>query len=95
VEVFTADAPGLLFRLTDALFRCRLDIWSAQIATTAHQVVDVFYVRDFDGRKLDAPGQVEWLTAALKAVLPAAPEMESDAESAAESDPPRSRRMAQ
>ncbi|MFP4306361.1 MAG: [protein-PII] uridylyltransferase [Desulfococcaceae bacterium] len=87
VEVFTPDAPGLLFRLTDALYRCRLDIWSAQIATTAHQVVDVFYVRDFDGRKLDAPGQVERLTAAIKAVLPA--------ETGAESEAPVSRQMAQ
>lgn len=69
VEVFTADAPGLLFRLTDALFRCRLDIWSAQIATSADQVVDVFYVRDFDGRKLNAPGQTEWLTATLTTAL--------------------------
>jgi [protein-PII] uridylyltransferase len=92
VEVFTADAPGLLFRLTDALFRCRLDIWSAQIATTAHQVVDVFYVRDFDGRKLDAPGQVDWLTVALKAVLPFEPGAEPEE---GESDPSLSRQMAQ
>lgn len=86
VEVFTPDAPGLLFRLTDALYRCRLDIWSAQIATTARQVVDVFYVRDFDGRKLDAPGQVERLTAAIKAVLIAEADTESEA--------PASRQMA-
>jgi [protein-PII] uridylyltransferase len=85
VEVFTADAPGLLFRLTDALHRCRLDIWSAQIATTADQVVDVFYVRDFDGRKLDAPGQVEWLRASLLTALSGA---DVGAEAAA-SDAPR------
>ena len=69
VEVFAPDAPGLLFRLAHALFRCRLDIYSAQVATTADLVVDVFYVRDFDGRKLDDPGRVAGLEAALLAVL--------------------------
>jgi [protein-PII] uridylyltransferase len=55
VEVFTYDFPGLLFNITDALFRCKLDIWVAKIATKADQVVDVFYVRDFDGQKVDSP----------------------------------------
>jgi UTP:GlnB (protein PII) uridylyltransferase len=48
VEVFTYDFPGLLFTITDALFRCKLDIWVAKIATKVDQVVDVFYVRDFE-----------------------------------------------
>ena len=30
VEVFTFDFPGLLFRVTDALFKCGLDIWVAK-----------------------------------------------------------------
>lgn len=80
VEVFAPDAPGLLFRLTDVLFRCRLDIYSAQIATKADQAVDVFYVRDFDGRKLDASGGAERVTAALTEVL-------SGSEPAADADP--------
>jgi [protein-PII] uridylyltransferase len=54
----TFDFPGLLFRVTDALFKCGLDIWVAKIATKVDQVVDVFYVRDFDGQKVDAPHQV-------------------------------------
>ena len=40
VEVFTFDFPGLLFRVTDALFKCGLDIWVAKIATKVDQVVD-------------------------------------------------------
>ena len=70
VEVFTFDFPGLLFRVTDALFKCGLDIWVAKIATKVDQVVDVFYVRDFDGQKVDAPEQVEAIKAAIRDVLP-------------------------
>jgi [protein-PII] uridylyltransferase len=55
IEVHSDDFPGLLFAVADALYRCRLDIWVAKIATNADQVVDVFYVRDFDGQKVDPP----------------------------------------
>jgi [protein-PII] uridylyltransferase len=70
VEVFTFDFPGLLFRVTDALFKCGLDIWVAKIATKVDQVVDVFYVRDFDGQKVDAPYQVAAVKAAIQEILP-------------------------
>ena len=70
VEVFTEDFPGLLFRITDALFRCQLDVWVAKIATNVDQVVDVFYVRDFDGQKVDDPEQVERIKATIRAALP-------------------------
>jgi len=72
VEVFTYDFPGLLFNITDALFGCKLDIWVAKIATKADQVVDVFYVRDFDGQKVDSPEQVAEIKAAIEKRLPAA-----------------------
>ncbi len=70
VEVFTYDFPGLLYTITDALFRCRLDIWVAKIATKVDQVVDVFYVRDFDGQKVDLPDQVATIKTTIEAVLP-------------------------
>ena len=70
VEVVTFDFPGLLFRVTDALFKCGLDIWVAKIATKVDQVVDVFYVRDFDGQKVDAPHQVEAVRKAVLEILP-------------------------
>jgi [protein-PII] uridylyltransferase len=56
--------------VADALFKCGLDIWVAKIATKVDQVVDVFYVRDFDGQKVDAPHQVEAIKAAIMDVLP-------------------------
>ena len=70
VEVVTFDFPGLLYRVTDALFKCGLDIWVAKIATKVDQVVDVFYVRDFDGQKVDAPHQVAAVKAAIQDILP-------------------------
>ena len=65
IEVFTYDFPGLLFSVTDALYRCDLNIWVAKIATKADQVVDVFYVRDVNGQKVDLPDQVKNIKAAI------------------------------
>lgn len=69
IEVYTHDAPGLLYRITDALFRNNLDIWVAKIATKVDQVVDVFYVRDFEGQKVDEPERVEEIKKAIAEVL--------------------------
>ena len=69
VEVTTYDYPGLLFNITDALFSCSLDIWVAKIATRVDQVVDVFYVRDFDGQKVDRDEQVEKIKATIETRL--------------------------
>lgn len=69
IEVFTYNSPGLLFGVTDALFRCRLDVWIAKVATKVDQVVDVFYVRDFDGQKVDVPEQVELIREAVVRVI--------------------------
>ena len=70
IEVFTYDFPGLLYMITDALFRCGLDVRVAKIATKVDQVVDVFYVRDFDGQKVDAPNQVDKIKETIIAALP-------------------------
>lgn len=70
VEVFTHDFPGLLYRITDALTRNGLDIWVAKIATKVDQVVDVFYVRDEQGGKADAPERVEQIRRQVLSVLP-------------------------
>ena len=69
VEVTAWDFPGLLFQITDALFRCQLDIWVAKIATRVDQVVDVFYVRSFDGEKVDRPEQEAAIQKTVEEVL--------------------------
>ncbi len=70
IEVFAYDFSGLLFGVTDALFQCDLDIRVAKVATKVDQVVDVFYVRDFDGQKVDAPEHIEKIRIAIDNVLP-------------------------
>jgi [protein-PII] uridylyltransferase len=69
IEVFTYDFPGLLFSITDALYQCELDIWIAKIATKIDQVVDVFYVRDYNGQKVDAPDKVAVIKEAVENVI--------------------------
>ena len=70
IEVFAYDFPGLLFSITDVLFKCGLDVWVSKIATKVDQVIDIFYVRDFDGQKVDAPDRVRAIKKALADVLP-------------------------
>ena len=52
VEVRTQDQPGLAYTLAHALAELGLDITSARIATAKALALDVFYVRDAQGRKL-------------------------------------------
>ena len=70
IEVFTYDFPGLLYSISDVLFRCELDIWVAKIATKVDQVVDVFYVRDLSGQKVDDSERVSAIKEALIRRLP-------------------------
>ncbi len=70
IEVISYDYKGLLYSITNALFSCRLDIRVAKIATKADQVVDVFYVVDFEGQKVDSEEQVASIKYAISEVLP-------------------------
>jgi len=51
IEVYTYDFPGVLFWITDTIFNHGYDIMVCKAATKADQVVDVFYIRNFDGAK--------------------------------------------
>jgi [protein-PII] uridylyltransferase len=58
IEVAGLDRPGLLYDLTSALSDLSLDITSAHITTYGEKAVDVFYVTDLTGKKIDlAPRQ--------------------------------------
>ena len=70
IEVVTYDFPGLLFNVSDALFNCDLNIRVAKIATKADQVVDVFYVWDLSGQKVDSEEQAENIKTAVLDRLP-------------------------
>jgi [protein-PII] uridylyltransferase len=54
VEVKAPDQPGLAYALAHALAELGLDITSARIATAKALALDVFYVRDAHGLKLEA-----------------------------------------
>jgi [protein-PII] uridylyltransferase len=55
IEVSGLDRPGLLYELTATLSKLSLNIASAHVATFGERVVDVFYVTDLMGAKIEAP----------------------------------------
>jgi [protein-PII] uridylyltransferase len=72
LELEGADRPGLLFEIARALFELRLSISAAIVATYGERAVDVFYVRDRFGNKLDAGKHRARIEARLMEVLSAA-----------------------
>jgi [protein-PII] uridylyltransferase len=69
VEVRGLDRVGFLYEVATALFESGLTISSAMIATYGERVVDVFYVRDGFGHKIDHPDRLAAIEArVLKAV---------------------------
>ena len=69
VEVITYDRLGLLYAITKALFDLQLSIAIAKISTKVEQVVDVFYVRDFFGQKLENKDHIKELQDAMRFTL--------------------------
>lgn len=53
IDVFAADRTGLLHTITRTLFEAGLSVSVAKIGTYLDQVVDVFYVTDFAGKKVE------------------------------------------
>jgi len=53
VEVYAADLPGLLYHITQTLADFGMNIHKAIIATEVEQLIDVFYVVDSRGRKIE------------------------------------------
>jgi [protein-PII] uridylyltransferase len=69
IEVNGRDRPGLLFELTRELTRLNLQISSAKISTYGEKVVDVFYVKNLFGHKVDQPAKLSEIQTTLEAVL--------------------------
>lgn len=80
VEVNGRDRRGLLYYLTAALTKLNLQISSAKVSTFGHRAVDVFYVKDQFGLKVESEGRLKILHATLMTVL-----AEAEPESAVES----------
>ena len=58
IDVFTLDRVGVLFAITNTLYHLGLSIHLAKITTSVDRVLDVFYVTDRDGRKIDDPARL-------------------------------------
>jgi [protein-PII] uridylyltransferase len=69
IEVNGRDRPGLLFELTRELTRLNLQISSAKISTYGEKVVDVFYVKNLFGHKVEQPGKLADIRHSVEAVL--------------------------
>jgi [protein-PII] uridylyltransferase len=69
VEINGRDRPGLLFELTRTLTRLNLQVSSAKISTYGEKVVDVFYVKNLFGHKVEHPAKLAEIQRALEAVL--------------------------
>lgn len=53
IEVFADDHPGLLYDVTRCLAELDINIHQAKIATEKERLVDVFYVLDSEGNKIE------------------------------------------
>ncbi len=83
IEVNGRDRPGLLFELTRELTRLNLQVSSAKISTYGEKVVDVFYVKNLFGHKVEHPTKLAEIRSTLEAVLARADKAEGP------SDPPK------
>jgi [protein-PII] uridylyltransferase len=79
IDVFADDTQGLLYVITHAIFRLGLSVQSARISTRLdddiqqslrtggrHEVVDVFYVTDQQGEKIEDPARLEAIRSTIK-----------------------------
>ena len=77
IEVFTYDFPGLLFAITNVLYKLGLDVRVAVVATKIDQVVDVFYVKSVDNGKIDDVKRQEEIKNSILKALPSITEIKS------------------
>ena len=71
VEVHAADRLGLLYAITTALRDLSLDIHMAKVNTFGNEIVDAFYVRRNNGRRVEARDEIERLVARIAAAVEA------------------------
>ena len=75
IEINGLDRVGLLHGLTEALFHLNLNIASAHITTFGEKAIDVFYVSDLTGAKIENPARHAQIEKRLMQVL--APEAQA------------------
>ena len=63
LEIRAADRLGLLHAITSVLHESGLDIHMAKVNTLGHEIVDAFYVRRANGRRIEDADEIERLAA--------------------------------
>lgn len=66
IDVFADDRLGLLYVITRAIFTLGLSVHAARISTRLDQVVDVFYVTDLSGAKVESASRLETIRATIQ-----------------------------
>jgi [protein-PII] uridylyltransferase len=69
ISVFAYDRMGLLYSITRRLFELKLSVRIAKIGTHLDQVVDVFYVVDEQGKKIEEDWRLEEIERQLIAAI--------------------------
>ena len=69
LDVWAGDRVGLLFTITNTLYHLWLEIHLAKITTMVDQVLDVFYVTDHEGRKIEDRARLETIRRELVQAL--------------------------
>ncbi|HYD14991.1 MAG TPA: ACT domain-containing protein, partial [Hyphomicrobium sp.] len=69
IEVTGRDRTGLLYELTNALSDLSLDIASAHVTTFGEKAVDVFYVTDLTGKKIESDTRQQAIKDRLTQIL--------------------------
>jgi [protein-PII] uridylyltransferase len=90
IEVNGRDRMGLLYEVTSALTSLGLSIATAKIATYGERVVDVFYVKDVFGHKIDQDAKLKRIRERLLVAL-----ADPDDRGAGGDEPPGRRRRLQ
>lgn len=71
IEVFTYDFPGLLFSITNALYRSHTNVHVAMVATKVDQVIDIFYIRSLENdAKIEIKQRLEQIKNTILKSLP-------------------------
>lgn len=65
IEINGHDRSGLLFDITKAIGELALQIGSAHVSTYGERVVDVFYVKDIFGMKIENEGKIRQIRLVL------------------------------
>ena len=71
IEVLTYDFAGLLFTITNTLYRCGVNVNVAMVGSKVDQIMDIFYVRSLeDDQKIQDPAKLKQIKTAILERLP-------------------------